>query len=147
MARVRVGWRQCPKLALMLRVANDGFEIAFDVTGQVSGPGFVFAQRKVGWDRMGYVDALASSGKVLVVDPRGFGDSTRARHESAYSLDGFCDDVLAAADAVGLESFIAWGYSNTAALAVAGIERPADRGERRSQPCPAHRERIRTTDG
>jgi pimeloyl-ACP methyl ester carboxylesterase len=100
-------------------VANDGLQISYDVAGRGSGPGFLFAQRKVGWDRLGYVAALAARGKVLVVDPRGYGDSSRCRDESGYSLDGFCDDLLCAADAVGLEQFFAWGYSNTAALAVA----------------------------
>lgn len=83
-------------------VANDGLQIAYDVTGRGAGPGFLFAQRKVGWARMGYVDALSSRGKVLVVDPRGFGDSSRCRSGADYSLDAFCDDLLAAADAVGL---------------------------------------------
>ena len=100
-------------------VANDGLQIAYDVTGRGAGPGYLFAQRKVGWARMGYVDALSTQGKVLVVDPRGFGDSSRCRSETDYSLDAFCDDLLAAADAAGLDRFFAWGYSNTAALAVA----------------------------
>lgn len=101
-------------------VAHAGLQIAFDVAGRGSGPGFLLAQRKVGWDRMGYVGALAAGGaKVLVVDPRGYGDSSRCRSAADYSLEGYCDDLLAAADAVGLERFVAWGYSNTAALAVA----------------------------
>ena len=104
----------------MPHVLNDGHQIAFDVTGRGEGPGFLFAQRKVGWDRMGYVDRLTDRGaKVLVVDPRGYGDSSRSRDGSCYSLEAFCDDLLAGADAVGLEQFVAWGYSNTAALAVA----------------------------
>lgn len=103
----------------MLRVSNAGFQIAYQVIGRGSGPGFLFAQSKVGWHRMGYAEALKDHGKVLVVDPRGYGDSSRARTEADYSLDAFCDDLLAAADAVGLDQFVAWGYSNTAALAVA----------------------------
>ena len=102
-------------------VANDGLQIAYDVSGRGAGPGVLLAQRKVGWDRMGYVSALASRGdgaKVVVADPRGFGDSSRCRTDDGYSLDGFCDDLLAAADAAGLDRFEAWGYSNTAALAV-----------------------------
>ena len=100
-------------------VANDGLQIAYDLAGRGGGTGSLFAQRKVGWGPLGYVDALAARGKVLVVDPRGFGDSSRCRAEADYTLDGFCDDLLAAADAVGLQRFVAWGYSNTAALAVA----------------------------
>jgi pimeloyl-ACP methyl ester carboxylesterase len=104
----------------MPHVTNDGGQVAFDVTGRGEGTGFLFAQRKVGWDRMGYVSTLAARGaKVLVVDPRGYGDSSRCRQAAGYSLDGFCDDLLAAADAVGLDRFVAWGYSNTAALAIA----------------------------
>jgi pimeloyl-ACP methyl ester carboxylesterase len=104
----------------MPHVVNGGCQIAFDVTGRGTGIGFLLPQRKVGWDRMGYVDALAArDAKVLVVDPRGYGDSSRCRAADGYSVDGFCDDLLAAADAVGLERFVAWGYSNTAALCVA----------------------------
>jgi pimeloyl-ACP methyl ester carboxylesterase len=54
-----------------------------------------------------------------VVDPRGYGDSSRARRGDSYSLDAYCDDLLCAADAVGLERFVIWGYSNTGALALA----------------------------
>lgn len=99
---------------------NDGFQIAFDLFGRGKGPGFVFAQRKVGWERMGYVARLTALGaRVLVVDPRGYGDSSRARDVASYSLDAYCDDLLCAADAVSLDRFVVWGYSNTAALAVA----------------------------
>ena len=68
---------------------------------------------------MGYVSELATHGKVVVVDPRGYGESSRCRDEASYSIDTFCDDMLAAADAAGLRQFVAWGYSNTAALSVA----------------------------
>jgi len=105
--------------ARVLHVMNDGFQIAYEVAGRGTGRGFLFPQSKVGWGRMGYVEALKDLGKVLVVDPRGYGESSRARSAGAYSLDAFCDDLLAAADAVGLEEFVAWGYSNTAALATA----------------------------
>jgi len=103
----------------VLHVTNDGFQIAYEVFGRGDGPGFVLAQTKVGWERMGYVNKLKAHGKVLIVDPRGYGESSRARRDDDYSLEGFCDDLLAAADAVGLGEFVAWGYSNTAALAVA----------------------------
>lgn len=104
----------------MVQVNNGGYQIAYDVYGRGREPGFLFAQRKVGWDRMGYVDRLTALGrKVLIVDPRGYGDSSRARDDEGYSLNSFCDDLLCAADAVGLDRFVVWGYSNTGALALA----------------------------
>jgi pimeloyl-ACP methyl ester carboxylesterase len=103
----------------MLHVVNDGFQIAYEVSGRGLSTGFLFPQTRVGWDKMGYVDALNARAKVVIADPRGFGESTRARHERAYSLDAMCDDLLAAADAAGVREFVACGYSNTAALAIA----------------------------
>lgn len=103
------------KDAPVLAVSNAGFQIAYEVVGRGSGPGLLFAQSKVGWSRMGYVEVLKERGKVLVVDPRVYGDSSRATREADYSLGAFYDDLLAAADAVGLDQFVAWGYSNTAA--------------------------------
>jgi pimeloyl-ACP methyl ester carboxylesterase len=100
-------------------VANDEYQIWYELTGRGDGVGTLLPQTKVGWSRMGYVNALASRGKVVVVDPRGYGLSSRSRSGDEYGLDACCDDLLAAADAVGMERFIAWGYSNTAALAFA----------------------------
>lgn len=93
------------KDAPVLAVSNAGFQIAYEVVGRGSGPGLLFAQSKVGWSRMGYVEVLKERGKVLVVDPRVYGDSSRATREADYSLGAFYDDLLAAADAVGLDQF------------------------------------------
>lgn len=103
----------------MPSVANEEYQIWYELAGRGSGVGALLPQTKVGWGRMGYVDALASRGKVVVVDPRGYGHSSRSRSGDDYGLDACCDDLLAAADAVGMERFVAWGYSNTAALAFA----------------------------
>lgn len=99
-----------------LFVVNDGHLVAYELYGQGSGPAIVFPHTKAGWDRMGYVDLLRDRGRVLIVDPRGYGDSTRSRTAHGYGLDTFCDDILAAADAASIDTFVAWGYSNTAAL-------------------------------
>lgn len=113
----------------MAHVNNGGYQIAYDLYGSGRGTSFLFAQRKAGWERMGYVQRLSALGsKVLVVDPRGYGDSSRARHEDDYSLDPYCDDLLCAADAAGIRHFVAWGYSNTAALALA-LAGQTDRAE------------------
>jgi pimeloyl-ACP methyl ester carboxylesterase len=55
--------------------------------------------------------------RVVTASPRGYFGSTREASPDAYTLDALRDDLLAAADAADLDTFIVWGYSLTAAVA------------------------------
>ena len=73
--------------------------------------GILLSQPEVGWAALGYVERLAEYGRVVVAPQPGFGAAGR---RDAYTADGIRDAVVAAADDV--DRFVAFGYSNTAAL-------------------------------
>lgn len=73
----------------------------------------------------GTVDALARTHRVLALDARGFGLSSRA--EGDYTIEALSDDIVEAMDARGIEraSVVAhsWGSAVTLALALRHPER------------------------
>lgn len=68
-------------------VANDGHQIWYELNGRGDGVGALSPQTKVSWCRTGHVDALASRGEVVVVDPRGYGLSSRSRRGDDYGAE------------------------------------------------------------
>jgi pimeloyl-ACP methyl ester carboxylesterase len=64
------------------------------------------------------VDKFAERYQVVTASPRGYFGSDREESADAYTLDSVRDDLLAAADAAGLETFSVWGYSMAAAVGV-----------------------------
>lgn len=102
----------------MVRFARstDDVEVAFEMHGEY-GPVVLFPMRMIPWRRWGYIDELAATCRLLIVDPRGHGDSSRLANIENYGLWKRCDDLLAAADHAHVETFIAFGFSNTALTA------------------------------
>jgi pimeloyl-ACP methyl ester carboxylesterase len=94
---------------------SDGRRIEFEVHGD--GPGLLLPQCNAPW--RSFPDMLAERYRVRVVtaSPRGYFGSTREGSPDAYTLTALRDDLLAAADAADLDTFIVWGYSLTAAVA------------------------------
>ena len=58
-----------------------------------------------------HFDALCASRRVIALDLRGHGDSAKPDDGSAYSLDLMAADVLAVADALGVDRFDLLGHS------------------------------------
>jgi len=84
-------------------------------------PGFM--QSAADYRRAGYVDRLAATHRVLVVDPLGHGKSDKPHEGDAYRAPDVAADVIAVLDAAGLEKATLWGYSRGAWLAcMAAIE-------------------------
>ena len=97
----------------MAEIVNDGVRIDYDAVGH--GQPLVLLH---GWscDRSwfsqpGYVEDLARDHRVVNMDLRGHGASDKPHEPSAYGVDLLTNDVLAVADAEGLDRFAIWGMS------------------------------------
>jgi len=102
--------------AISYEDAGDGFPV-------VLVPGLM--QSAADYRQAGYVDRLAATGRVLVVDPLGHGQSDKPYVAAAYRWPDVAADVIAVLDAAGLERAALWGYSRGAGLAcAAAIEFP-----------------------
>jgi pimeloyl-ACP methyl ester carboxylesterase len=94
-------------------IAPDGQRIAYDVSG--AGPPIVLlhggSQTRQDWHTAGYVGRLQRNYRVITVDIRGNGESDQPTAPTDYTTDKHGQDILAVADACGLERFTLWGYS------------------------------------
>lgn len=92
---------------------NHGVRISYEVTGR--GPALVlhhgFSQSSKDWRRAGYVDELASSHTVILVDARGHGASDKPHAKSAYTWPVQVFDVVAVLDELKVSRAAYWGYS------------------------------------
>ena len=110
---------------------RDGTQIAYNVSGTGSNPlvllhGFS-NNRHIIWHDLGWVAALSAHFTVITLDLRGCGQSTQHTDPARYTLAATCEDVLAVADACGVERFCVFGFSFGATIALhlaARSERP-----------------------
>ncbi|MGH2631688.1 MAG: alpha/beta fold hydrolase [Actinomycetota bacterium] len=63
------------------------------------------------WTEPGYVDELKSDHRLVCMDIRGHGESDEPHEPAAYTSDVLITDVLAVADAQGMDRFAIWGHS------------------------------------
>ena len=98
-----------------------GHTISFEDAG--TGPAIVlipgWTMSAADWRDAGYIDRLATSHRVLAVDPLGNGLSDKPHELEAYGWPDVAADLVAAMDAAGVDRAVAWGYSYGAALAAA----------------------------
>ena len=92
---------------------NDGTRIHYHVEG--SGPPVVlhagFTLDMHAWYEWGYVDALKSEYQLILVDPRGHGQSDKPHDPAAYEMALRAGDVIAVLDALGIGQTHYLGYS------------------------------------
>jgi pimeloyl-ACP methyl ester carboxylesterase len=97
----------------MARVNNDGVEIHYEVEG--SGPPVLLMHGMGGsinnWVAAGYVEALRDKLRLILVDSRGFGESSKPQTPADYTREAKVSDVVAVLDDLGLEKAHYWGYS------------------------------------
>jgi pimeloyl-ACP methyl ester carboxylesterase len=97
----------------MPQIFNQGVRISYDVVGE--GRPLVllhgWACDRTWWTESSYIDALESDHRLINVDIRGHGTSDKPREVAAYAGDPLTGDVLAVADAEGLDRFAVWGHS------------------------------------
>jgi len=94
-------------------VTSGGVRIRYEVEG--NGPplllhiGFIGAIED--WYDAGYVAALRDAYQLIIIDPRGQGQSDKPKDAEAYSRSERIGDVCAVLDAVGVAQAHYWGYS------------------------------------
>ncbi len=98
-----------------------GYAISYEDAG--AGPAVVllpgWTMSAGDWRDAGYVDRLATSHRVLNVDPLGNGLSDKPHETAAYRHRDVAADVVAVLDAEGVSKAVVWGYSRGAYLALA----------------------------
>lgn len=105
--------------AITKTTQSRGHTISFEDAGE--GPAIVlvpgWTMSAADWRDAGYVDRLATSHRVLAVDPLGNGLSDKPHELDAYGWPAVAADVVAVLDATGVDRATVWGYSRGAALA------------------------------
>lgn len=93
--------------------SSDGVQIAFETMG--SGPPLVllhgFFGDRTTWRSVGYVDALADSHRLVLIDARGHGGSEAPHDVDSYRIDRQVEDVTAVLDELNISRAAFWGAS------------------------------------
>jgi pimeloyl-ACP methyl ester carboxylesterase len=97
----------------MPEISNEGVSISYEVAGQ--GRPLILLHGWSGdrslWTVAGYVEDLSRDHLLIAVDLRGHGASDKPHEPAAYRTGAVTSDVLAVADAEGLDRFAIWGQS------------------------------------
>lgn len=108
--------------------SSDGTRIAYAVTG--TGPTLVLLHGLMGnrqsWYDSGYVDALASDHRLILVDMRGHGESEGPTSIDAYGYTSLAADIAAVVQQECEEPPALWGYSAGGGLAMACVAHHPD---------------------
>jgi pimeloyl-ACP methyl ester carboxylesterase len=97
----------------LFATSPDGIRITYEQSG--TGPALILlhgggSSRHV-WQAAGYIERLQEHFTVIAPDLRGHGESGLPTESSAYTTDKLIHDILAVADACGVERFTIWGFS------------------------------------
>jgi pimeloyl-ACP methyl ester carboxylesterase len=97
----------------MAFVDNKGVRIRYEVEGR--GDTIVlqhgFSDSLETWQEYGYVDALAPTHQVVIIDARGHGQSDKPHDPDSYALPTLTSDVVAVLDTVGVDRAHFFGLS------------------------------------
>jgi pimeloyl-ACP methyl ester carboxylesterase len=97
----------------LFATSPDGTRIAYDRAG--SGPAILLLHggggSRLEWHQAGYVQRLQEHYTVVALDLRGHGESDLPVDPAAYTIEKLEQDILAVADACGIEYFALWGMS------------------------------------
>jgi pimeloyl-ACP methyl ester carboxylesterase len=92
---------------------NGSVRIHYQVEGE--GPALVlqhgFTESLVDWYECGYVEALRSDYRLILIDARGHGASDKPHDPDAYVLNRRVADIVAVLDALDIARALFWGYS------------------------------------
>jgi pimeloyl-ACP methyl ester carboxylesterase len=94
-------------------VTHDGVTIGYEVAGE-GHPVILlhgWLTDRSWWTEFGFVEALMIDHQVVTVDLRGHGRSSAPHGREAYRGEEQVGDLLAVADAVGIDRFAVWGLS------------------------------------
>jgi pimeloyl-ACP methyl ester carboxylesterase len=97
----------------MPRVVNDGIGVHYRVEGDgsplVLQHGFTDSSET--WYERGYVEALKSKYRLILIDSRGHGQSDKPHDPQSYTPAKYASDVAAVLDDIGIQKTYYWGYS------------------------------------
>ena len=97
----------------LIAVSPDGTPVAYEQFG--TGPAVVLLHGGGGsrrdWVEAGYVERLRDRFTVIAIDLRGHGESGLPTDPAAYAIEKLKQDILAVAEACGVERFALWGMS------------------------------------
>ncbi len=97
----------------MPHAMNGGVRIHYEVEG--GGPPLVlhtgFVSQTPDWYTLGYVDPLKDDYQLVLLDPRGQGQSDTPHAAEAYGPEQRVADVIAVLDALAIDRAHFWGYS------------------------------------
>ncbi|MHA2334605.1 MAG: alpha/beta fold hydrolase [Candidatus Hodarchaeales archaeon] len=79
------------------------------------------------WYDDGYVEYLSKNNKVIAIDIRGFGKSSKPHESGAYAEQYLVGDVLAVLNQESLQKTIVYGYSMGGRIAYACLKHAPDR--------------------
>src|SRR5215469_10317577 len=92
---------------------NGSVRIHYEVEGE--GPALVlqhgFSESVIDWYESGYVNALKTDYRLILIDARGHGSSDKPHDPDAYVLNRRVGDVAAVLDALEIATVVYWGYS------------------------------------
>lgn len=93
---------------------NQGIRIHYEIVGQ--GPPLVMQYGQYFpldvWHEYGYVDALESEFRLILVDARGQGSSDKPHDPEAYRIELMMSDIISVLDKLGLDRAHYMGYSS-----------------------------------
>lgn len=94
-------------------LSSNNTRIAYDVNGTGSAIMLLHGggSSRQEWHAAGYVERLKKVFKVITVDLRGHGESDLPEDPAGYTLAKMGQDLLAVADACGVDHFTLWGFS------------------------------------
>ena len=102
-------------------VASDGVRLYYETVG--SGPPLVLQTGGAGdgsmWRDAGYVDALSSVRRCVLLDHRGHGRSEQPPLAQAHTMERYAADVVDVLDDLAIERTAFWGYSQGGEIGLA----------------------------
>jgi pimeloyl-ACP methyl ester carboxylesterase len=97
----------------MPQATNNGIRIHYEVEGQ--GPPLLLHTGFMGsiqrWYYTGYAEALRDDYRLIILDPRGQGESDKPHDVDAYALETVVADIVAVLDAEGVDRAHFMGFS------------------------------------
>jgi len=102
-------------------VASDGVRLYYETIG--SGPPLVLQTGGAGagsmWRDAGYVDALSSVHRCVLLDHRGHGRSEQPPSARAHTMERYAADVVDVLDHIAVDRTVFWGYSQGGEIGLA----------------------------
>ncbi len=96
-------------------ITNDGIKICYEIIDECDGEYLLLHtglnSTKEAWIESSYTDELKMNFKLVLIDPRGHGQSDKPRDLRKYSFKKMVEDVIALLDSLKIDKIHFFGYS------------------------------------